>query len=439
MQTSNTAAVPTRSKATTHADASTCEGWEAHAGRKVAEAALTSAFPVADLVGLPADRARSNPDGPCLSWPGGSCDNAEFASAVATTAHAMSARFRVGFGSVVGVLLCNARGVITTMFAAWSLGAVLNPIDPALDDDAVGFQLDDSGAVLLVGDTRAEVVADVNSLSFLSVDDDCYRGGAEPLSAVNVRDSDGSLIVYTSAATGPPKGCLLSHSNVSAMVWSILSGIDFDEDTRSLLVLPLFDGHSLLAGAVSPLMFGGSVHLLPEFDPTTFWDIVEEERPSYFSAGPAICSALESSNEPTVDATSLRFVFSGDAPMSIDAITRFEAKFDVPILVGYGRSECSAAATINRNDGTRRLGTVGTALPGITVAIRNPHGQHLPAGETGEVIISGQTVMRGFLGRPEATAEAIKDGWLHTGDLGFLDEDGYLTLVECSNSANERR
>lgn len=400
-----------------------------------AEAAVTTAFPVADLVGLPADRARSNPDGPCLSWPGGSYNNAEFASAVAATAHAMRSRFRIGYGSVVGVLLCNTRGVIVTMFATWSLGAVLNPIDPALSDEEVGFQLDDSGAVMLVGDTRAEVVADVHSLSFLSVDDDCYRGGAEPLRDLTVRDGDGSLIVYTSAATGPPKGCLLSHSNVSAMVWSLLSGIDFDEGTRSILVLPLFDGHGVLAGAVSPLMFGGSVHVLPEFDPTTFWDIVEEERPTYFSAAPTIFSALESGSDPTADTSSLRFVICGDAPMSIDAITRFEAKFDVPILEGYGRSECSAAATFNRNDGTRRLGTVGTALPGITVAIRNPNGQHLPAGETGEVLISGQTVMRGFLGRPEATAETIKDGWLHTGDLGFLDEDGYLTLVECINSA----
>ncbi|MGO2863654.1 MAG: AMP-binding protein, partial [Brevibacterium sp.] len=182
-----------------------------------AEAAVTTAFPVADLVGLPADRARSNPDGPCLSWPGGSYNNAEFASAVAATAHAMRSRFRIGYGSVVGVLLCNTRGVIVTMFATWSLGAVLNPIDPALSDEEVGFQLDDSGAVMLVGDTRAEVVADVHSLSFLSVDDDCYRGGAEPLRDLTVRDGDGSLIVYTSAATGPPKGCLLSHSNVSAM------------------------------------------------------------------------------------------------------------------------------------------------------------------------------------------------------------------------------
>ncbi|TSI14988.1 class I adenylate-forming enzyme family protein [Brevibacterium aurantiacum] len=430
MQTSNRTSVPTRNRTSTREDE------EARTEQGVAEAAVTSAFPVAELVGLPADRARSDPHGPCLSWPGGSLDNAEFASAVAATAVAMRTQFRIGQGTVVGVLLDNVPEIVTTMFATWSLGAVLTPINPALTNDEVSFQLDDSGAVLLIGDSHAEVVADVRGLSFLSVDDECFRGGAEPISDLAVRGGDGSLIVYASPTTGRPKGCLLSHSNVSAMAWSTLTGIDFGADARSLLVLPLFDCRGLLAGTVSSLMFGGSVHVLPSFDPRTFWGVVEEERPTYFSTVPTIISALEATKKRDVDASSLQFVICGAAPMSLDVITRFESKFEVPILEGYGLSECSAAVTLNRNDGTRRLGTVGTALPGITVAIRSPDGRDLPAGEVGEVVVSGLTVMRGFLGRPEETAEMLKDGWLHTGDLGFLDEDGFLTLVECVDSVD---
>lgn len=469
MKTSTTASAPTRSYTSTpdgneasndgqvsnggqiHNDGSARAGVSARTEQEGAEAAVTSAFPVtlafpvADLVGLPADRARFDPYGPCLSWPGGSLDNTEFASAVAATAHAMRTQFRIGLGAVVGVLLGNGPEVITTMFATWSLGAVLTPINPALTDDEVGFQLDDSGVVLLIGDSRAEVVADVRGLSFLSTANECFRGGAkqsgaeqssaeqdgaEPIRDLDVRGSDGSLIVYTSGTSGPPKGCLLSHSNVSAMVWSILNGIDFGDDARSLLVMPLFGSRGLLAGTLSPLMIGGSVHVLPEFDPRTFWDVVEEVRPTYFSAVPTIYSALEATKKRTVDTSSLRFVLSGGAPMSVDAITRFESKFGVTVLEGYGPSEFSAVATLNRNDGTRRLGTAGAALPGITVAIQNPDGRFLPAGEVGEVVISAHTVMYGFLGRPDVTAERLKDGWLHTGDLGFLDDDGFLTLVD---------
>lgn len=230
MQTSTTTSAPTRSYT---------PAW-------VAEAGVTSAFPVADLVGLPANRAGSDPYGPCLSWPGGRLDNTGFASAVAATAHAMRTQFRIGLGAVVGVLLGNGPEFITTMFATWSLGAVLTPINPALTNDEVGFQLDDSGVVLVIGDSRAEAVADVRGLGFLSAADECFRGsaeqsgveqgdaeqsdaelgGAEPIRDLNVRGSDGSLIVYTSGTSGLPKGCLLSHANVSAMVWSILNGVE---------------------------------------------------------------------------------------------------------------------------------------------------------------------------------------------------------------------
>ena len=442
MQISNTASASTRSYTSTRDDAEARAdgpaGVDGLAGvddlscaeQRVAEAAVASAFPVADVVELPADRALFDPNGPCLSWPGGSFDNSEFASAVAATAHAMRTKFRVGHGSVVGVLLRNVPEVITTMFATWSLGAALTPINPALTDDEVSFQLDDSGAVVLIGDSRAGMIADVRGLGFLPVDEDCFRGGAEPIRDLDIRGDDASLIIYTSGTTGGPKGCVLDQSNISSMVWSILSGIDFGQDARSLLVLPLFHCNGLLAGTVAPLMFGGSVHVLPKFDPITFWDAVEDERPTYFSAVPTIYSVLEATTQRSVDTSSLRYVICGAAPMSVDAITRFESKFDVTILEGYGLSECSVAATLNRNDGTHRPGTVGTALPGITVAAKDPEGRFMDVGEAGEVVISGQTVMKSYLGRSGATAETLRDGWLHTGDIGYLDEDGYLTLVD---------
>lgn len=394
-----------------------------------AEDSLT--YPVPEVVGLPFIRAQRDPHGPCLSWPEGRLDNSEFAAAVTATASTLTSRYGIERGSVVGVLLRNVPEIITAMFAAWSLGAALTPINPALTDDEVNFQITDSGCALLVGDSRAEAIASGQGIGFLTVTDDCFHGDGDVGDNLGeVRDDDIALIVYTSGTTGKPKGCLLDQANIAAMVWSILNGLEFGEVTRSLLVLPLFHCNGLLAGTVSPLMLGGSVHIIPKFDPATFWDVVEKERPSYFSAVPTIFSVLEATTTREVDTDSLRFVICGAAPMSADAIRRFESRFGVDMIEGYGLSECSVAATINPNDGTSKPGTVGPALPGLRVGIKDPDGKLLGKGEAGEVVVAGKTVMRGYLGRPEATAEVLKDGWLHTGDVGYLDEDGYLVLVD---------
>lgn len=392
-------------------------------------------FSVAEVVGLPFIRAHSDPNGACLSWPEGRLNNSEFAAAVAATAQTLRDRHGITSGSVVGVLLRNVPELITTMFATWSLGAALTPINPSLTDDEVLFQLDDSGAKALVGEERADALSLELGLGYLSVTDECFRADpaddlADALDGSAVREDDAGLVVYTSGTTGRPKGCVLEQSNLAAMVWSLVNGLDHGEDVRSLLVLPLFHCNGLLAGTVMPLKLGGSVHVLPKFDPSTFWDVVETERPSYFSAVPTIFSVLEARTTRKVDASSLRFAICGAAPMSKDAIARFENRFDIDMVEGYGLSECSVCATLNRNDGTAKPGTVGPALPGFEIGIKDPDGTLLPVGETGEVVIASRTIMRGYLDRPEATAEVLRDGWLHTGDVGFLDADGYLTLVD---------
>ena len=131
-----------------------------------------------------------------------------------------------------------------------------------------------------------------------------------------------------------------------------------------------------------------------------------------------------------VDTSSLRFVVCGAAPMPPELITRFEERFNVPVVEGYGLSEGSVASTINPLAGPRKPGTVGIALPGQEVAVVSSDGEHLPHGERGEVVIRGAIVMRGYLGKPEETAKVLRDGWLHTGDVGILDPDGYLVLVD---------
>jgi len=393
-----------------------------------------SSRPPAALTALPASRAAADPTGDCLIDDSRTIDNAAFEADVS----ALAARFAdlgIGVGDVVAVLLPNRCEIVTIMFAAWRRGAALTPVNPALTDDEVTYQLLDSDTRVLVGDERSARLAVELQIFHVEVETIHPATGHSspvdlaPLHVAPARE-DHALIVYTSGTTGRPKGCVLDHGNVESMVGSIVEHFTFGPDDKSLLVLPLFHCNGLLVGVLSMLSAGGCIVVGPRFEPAAFWDAVARHRPTYFSAVPTMYALLHAHADREVDTSSLKFAICGAAPMSAELIGRFEETFGFPLVEGYGLSECSVAATINPLGGPRKAGTVGPALPHQIVAIEDHLGNHLPAGESGEVVIKGPNVMRGYLGRPEDTAKVLHDGWLHTGDVGYLDEDGYLVLVD---------
>jgi acyl-CoA synthetase (AMP-forming)/AMP-acid ligase II len=184
-------------------------------------------------------------------------------------------------------------------------------------------------------------------------------------------------------------------------------------------------------GTLAPLLAGGRVTVAGRFSPKTLFGLVERLRPTYFSAVPAIYAMLTSlPDAATADTSSLRLVVCGAAPMPAALIARVESTLGVVLVEGYGLSEGSCASTLNPYDGVRKPGTVGLPLPGQEVRVVDHLGRTLPTGERGEVVIRGANVMRGYLNRPEDTATTIIDGWLHTGDVGIFDADGYLRIVD---------
>ncbi len=182
---------------------------------------------------------------------------------------------------------------------------------------------------------------------------------------------------------------------------------------------------------LAPISAGGSVSILERFAPGTFLDAVQRYRPTYFSAVPAIFARLtEVPREQIPRLPSLRLAICGAAPASPELLALSEKRFGIPILEGYGLTEATCASACNPLWGERKPGTVGRALPGQQIAILDDEGRLVPPGVRGEVAILSPTVMRGYLGRPDATAEVMRGGWLRTGDIGILDEDAYLTLVD---------
>lgn len=373
-------------------------------------------------------RAADDPDGPCLADERRALTNAQLAGAAQRLSTVLADR-GVSAGDVVAVQLANRVELVVSLFASWRLGASLTPVNPALTEDEAGYQIADAGARVLLADPGTPVPPGTELVDVGSVDLDVPfdPSAPEPPTAGDAL----ALVVYTGGTTGRPKGVMLDHDNLDAMTGMIISEMRLGPADHSLLILPLFHVNGIVVSVLSPLRAGAHTTVAGRFDPATFWDTVERTGPTYFSAVPTIYGLLlaqERGREP--DTSSLRLVVCGAAPMPSDLIGRFEERFGIPVLEGYGLSEGTTASTINPLDGPRKPGSVGPVIDGQQLAVVDPRGRPLPAGEAGEVVVRGPNVMRGYLNRPEATAETIVDGWLHTGDVGSLDEDGYLVLVD---------
>lgn len=374
---------------------------------------------------LPDRRADHDPQGFAIADGRLSLTNAIFSTRVQATA----ARLRdagIGPGDVVALKLNNRVEFVVLLFAAWRIGATVTPVNPALTDFEVARQLDDSRARLLVVEDDAARAIDIHTLAVGELPTEPETDNPPALS-----DSASiALLIYTSGTTGVPKGVMLDHANLDAMTAMGAAALEVTSTDRSLLILPLFHVNGIVLSVLTPLLAGGSVVIADRFNPKTFFATIETVRPTFFSAVPTIYSmlaALPAEVEP--DTSSVRFAVCGAAPASAELLARFENRFGFPLVEGYGLSEGTCGSTINPVSGQRRADTVGIPFPGQELRIVDSAGNEVAQGENGEVVVRGPNVMRGYLGRPEETAAVIVDGWLHTGDVGHVDADGYLSLV----------
>lgn len=331
-------------------------------------------------------------------------------------------------GDVIAVMLPNRVELLVALMAAWRLGAAATPLNPVFTATEADDQLADSGAVLVLTEGPDAPTAGLPSVE---VADMRASVPTAALPGVATRGDDLALLIYTSGSTGTPKGVMLDHANLQAMGAMMADHFRLTADDHCLLVLPLFHVNAICNSFLAPLMRGAQSTILRRFSPLPFLAAVEEHRPTYFSAVPTIYARLaELPAHVRPDTSSLRFAVCGAAPVSQELLERSEQRFGFVVVEGYGLTEATCASTCNPVEGLRKLGTVGPALAGQRISVIGEDGQLLPVGEVGQVVISGPNVMGGYLNGPDATAETLVDGWLRTGDVGRVDEDGHLVLVD---------
>jgi long-chain acyl-CoA synthetase len=373
---------------------------------------------------LPDRRAAHDSHGPAVADARQMLTNAQLRDRVQAAADQLC-DLGIGVGDVVAVQLRNRAEFVVLLFAAWRLGAAVTPVNPSLTDDEVTRQLADSAARLLVTEGGTTTSAEVPTLPVAALATEPVKPGQPPHGDASAL----ALLIYTSGTTGTPKGVMLDHANLDAMADMGRQALQIGPADRCLLILPLFHVNGIVVSVVTPLLAGASVVIADRFDPATFFEVIERDRPTYFSAVPTIYTMLAALPAAvTPDTSSLRFAICGAAPASAELLSRFETRYGFPLIEGYGLSEGTCASTINPLDDPR-AGTVGKPFPGQRIRIIDTSGTDVPVGEDGQVLIAGLNVMRGYLGRPQDTAHTVVDGWLRTGDISHLDADGYLTLA----------
>ena len=341
----------------------------------------------------------------------------------------------VGPGDRVLVVVPTSAEFVLTYHAVLALGATAVTVNPLCTQRELAHFVDDAGCTFALGwreDSEA-VTATAEAagipLWLLEPGSVTLGGDVEP---AEVAGDDAAVLLYTSGTTGAPKGAVLTHANLLACGASLAEALNQTSDDRMGTALPLFHVFGQAAVMFTCFTFGASLSLQRPFDPAALLRMAADQRLTGLAGVPTMWNAmLHAETDVTAEElTELRLASSGGAALPLEVAKAFRERFGATVLDGYGLSETAGASTFNREEHPRKEMSVGRALPGGKLAILDEDRNHLPPGEVGEVAVSGPYVMREYWNRPEATAAVRHGEWFLTGDLGRMDEDGDLWIVD---------
>lgn len=406
-----------------------------------------------NLASIVRNSLRYNPQEVALLDDGRSLTYRELAARVeAFAAHLRS--LGVQRGDKFAVLIPNKMSFTIAYFGILHAGATVVPISFLSVAREVAYLLKDSEAVGLVawhayasaaeqgfraGGTAQHLLIVDESKGPLTIINGKPVAPDGRMDMASTTPDDSAVILYTSGTTGEPKGAELTHFNMYSnaqfsaerMLWSRAGFQTLGPGNVALAALPLFHSFGQTCNQNSTLFAGGALTYLERFDPETALQVMARDRVTLFAGVPTMYfQLLNLQGADRHDISSLKYCCSGGAAMPVEVLHAFDEKYRVKILEGYGLSETSPVATFNVLWKERKPGSIGEPIYGVEVKIFDDHDREVPVGETGEVVIRGYNIMKGYYRRPEATEQAFKNGWFHSGDIGRMDEDGYFYIVD---------
>jgi long-chain acyl-CoA synthetase len=343
-------------------------------------------------------------------------------------------------GDRVGVMLPNVLEFPVAYYGVLRAGCVVVPMNVLLKRREIAFYLEDSGAQLLLawhgfGEEARAGAADAGAAT-IEVEPEGFAtllAEHEPAPGLaDTAEADTAVILYTSGTTGKPKGAELTHLNLfrNADV-SCRTTCEIAAGDVVFGGLPLFHSFGQTVSMNASLMAGACLTLVPRFDPAEALETMQRDRVTHFYGVPTMYGALlHHPGRESYDTSSLRTCITGGASMPVEVLRGFEDAFGAIVLEGYGLSETSPVACSNHPGRERKPGSIGTPLEGVEMRVVDEDDDEVPQGEVGEIVIRGHNVMKGYWQRPEATAEAMRGGWFHSGDMARVDEDGYFYIVD---------
>lgn len=381
----------------------------------------------------------------------------EFDAAVSKFAHSLT-EMGLKPGDHIALLLGNSPHYVISLYGSIRAGVKVIPVNPTYTPDEISYILNDGDVKAVVTidlllplfekvspllqkleqiiycETPKDEKGDFTSLSIYSKMKsftELISSGNHLFEGPHLDQEDVAIILYTSGTTGKPKGAMLTHKNIFSNAQDTANYLNISDHDRVIATLPMFHVFCLTVALNAPIMNGGTVIIVPRFSPGEIFEIVKKHEATVFAGVPTMYNfLLQFPNANEEDLKSLKLCISGGASMPVALLKSFEKKFQVAVSEGYGLSEASPVTCFNPLNRPRKPGSIGTSIINVENKVVDELGNEVPVGEVGELVVRGPNVMRGYYKMPEESVHTIRDGWLFTGDLARMDDEGYFYIVD---------